>query len=175
VAHRRNMKGERVSTKNHNWAVQPYLFFEGRCEQALEFYRKTLHAEITALVRFKDSPDPNLRSPGAEDKIMHSSFRVGETTLLASDGRCQGQPSFHGFSLSLTVPNEGEADRLFTALADGGEVEVPLGKTPFSPGFGMVADRLGVSWRIPVSSRGKISCGRMLRQCQTANSAPVAS
>ena len=97
-----------------------------------------------------------MRSPGAEDKIMHSSFRVGETTLLA-DGRCQGQPSFHGFSLSLTVPNEGEADRLFTALADGGQVQVPLGKTPFSPGFGMVADRLGVSWTIHVSSGGKIS------------------
>jgi PhnB protein len=111
--------------------VQPYLFFDGRCDEALEFYRNNLGAEVTALVRFKESPDPNSCPPGAEDKVMHSNFRIGETTLMASDGECQGQPTFEGFSLSLTAPNEAEADRLFAALADGGQVQLPLAKTFF--------------------------------------------
>jgi PhnB protein len=111
--------------------VQPYLFFDGRCDEALEFYRSKLGAEVTALVRFKESPDPNACPPGAGEKVMHSNFRIGETTLMASDGRCQGQPTFEGFSLSLTAPNEAEADRLFAALADGGQVQLPLAKTFF--------------------------------------------
>ena len=109
--------------------VQPYLFFDGRCEEAIEFYRSALGAEVTALLRFKDSPDPGMCVPGAGEKVMHASFRIGETTVMASDGRCQGQPSFQGFSLSLTVPNEAEAERLFAALADGGQIQMPLAKT----------------------------------------------
>ena len=130
--------------------VQPYLFFDGRCDEALEFYRSKLGAEVTALVRFKESPDPNACPPGAGEKVMHSNFRIGETTLMASDGQCQGQPNFEGFSLSLTAPNEAEADRLFAALADGGQVQLPLAKTFFSPRFGMVADRFGVPWMVIV-------------------------
>ena len=134
--------------------VQPYLFFDGRCEEALEFYRGVLGAELTMLMRFKDSPELHQsgRVPeGAEEKVMHASFRIGESTVLASDGRCQGRPSFQGFSLSLTVPDEAEADRLFAALTDGGQVQMPLTKTFFSPHFGMVADRFGVSWMIIVA------------------------
>ena len=131
--------------------VQPYLFFEGRCEEALEFYRGALGAEVTMLMRFKESPDPGMVAPGTEDKVMHASFRIGETTVLASDGRCEGQPSFQGFALSLTVPNEAEAERLFAALGDGGQVQMPLTKTFFSPRFGMVADRFGVSWMVYVT------------------------
>jgi PhnB protein len=131
--------------------IQPYLFFDGRCDEALEFYRNNLGAEVTALVRYKESPDPNSGPPGAGDKVMHSNFRIGETTLMASDGRCQGQPNFDGFSLSLTAPNEAEADRLFTALADGGQVQLPLSKTFFSPSFGMVTDRFGVPWMVIVT------------------------
>ena len=95
--------------------VQPYLFFDGRCEEAIEFYRRALGAEVTMLMRFKDSPDhaPGMIPPGTENKVMHASFRIGEATVLASDGRCAGKPSFQGFSLSLTVPNEAEAERLF--------------------------------------------------------------
>ena len=135
--------------------VQPYLFFDGCCEEAVEFYRSALGAEVTTLMRFKDSPEPHepgMVPPGAEDKVMHTSFRIGDTTVLSSDGRCQGQPSFQGFSLALTVPNEAEADRLFARLADGGQVQMPLTKTFFSPRFGMVADRFGVSWMILVAS-----------------------
>jgi PhnB protein len=134
--------------------VQPYLFFDGRCEEAIEFYRKALGAEVTMLMRFKDSPEPHrpgMVPPGAENKVMHTSLRIGETTVLASDGRCQGQPSFQGFALSLTVPNDAEADRLFTALGDGGQVQMPLTKTFFSSRFGMVADRFGVSWMVYVA------------------------
>lgn len=131
--------------------VQPYLFFDGRCEEAVEFYRHALGAEVTMLMRFKDSPDPHMVPPGAANKVMHASFRIGETTVLASDGRCEGRPSFQGFALSLTVPDETEADRLFAALADGGQVQMPLAKTFFSPRFGMVADRFGVSWMIFVA------------------------
>lgn len=130
--------------------VQPYLFFDGRCEEALEFYRRALGAEVTALMRSKDSPDPAMALPGGEDKIIHAMLRVGETTLLASDGRCQGRPSFEGFALSITAPSEAEAKRLFSALSDGGQVQMPLTKTFFSPSFGMVADRFGVSWMLYV-------------------------
>ena len=131
--------------------VQPYLFLEGRCEEALAFYRGALGAEVTMLMRFKESPDPGMVAPGTGDKVMHASFRIGETTVLASDGRCQGSASFQGFALSLTVPNEAEAERLFGALGDGGQVQMPMTKTFFSPRFGMVADRFGVSWMVYVA------------------------
>ncbi len=131
--------------------VQPYLMFEGRCEEAVEFYRKALGAEVTRLMRFKESPDPYKCSPGTENKVMHMSFRIGDTTLLASDGRCTGQPNFQGFSLTLTVPDDAEAERLFASLSDGGQVQMPLAKTFFSSRFGMVADRFGVPWMIVVA------------------------
>jgi PhnB protein len=131
--------------------VQPYLFFDGRCEEAIEFYRRALGAEVTSLVRFKESPEQSMVPPGAGDKVMHMSFRIGDTTLLASDGSCEGRPGFQGFSLSLTVPNDAEAEQKFAGLADGGQVQMPLTKTFFSSRFGMVADRFGVSWMIYVA------------------------
>jgi len=133
--------------------VQSYLNFDGRCEEALEFYKGALGAEITMLMRFKDSPEPcedGMVPPGAEDKVMHSSFRIGDTTVMASDGRCGGRPSFQGTSLALTVPDDAEAKRRFAALAEGGQVQVPLTKTFFSSNFGIVADRFGVPWMIVV-------------------------
>jgi PhnB protein len=130
--------------------VQPYLNFNGRWEEALEFYRRALGAEVSALMRFKDSPDPSMVSPGSENKVMHSSFRVGEAVLLASDGRCQGQTNFQGISLALTVRDEAEAQTRFGALSDGGQMQMPLTKTFFSPSFGMVADRFGVTWMVLV-------------------------
>jgi PhnB protein len=130
--------------------VQPYLFFDGRCEEALEFYRSALGAEVSGLVRFKESPDPAMMQPGAENKVMHASVRIGDTTVFASDGRCTGKLNFQGFALSLTVDSEAEADRFFSSLANGGQVQMPLTKTFFSPRFGMVADRFGVSWMIYV-------------------------
>jgi PhnB protein len=131
--------------------VQPYLFFDGRCEEAVEFYRSKLGAKVEMLMRFKDSPEPpqpGCMSPGSENKIMHAAIRIGDTTVMASDGRCTGKPVFQGFSLSLSAPNEVEAERLFASLADGGQVQMPLAKTFFSPRFGMVADRFGVSWMV---------------------------
>ena len=131
--------------------VQPYLFFDGRCEEALEFYRSALGAEVTMLMRYKESPvPPGVVPPGSEDKVIHASLRIGETVVMASDGKCLGKPSFQGFALSITVANDAEADRVFAALADGGEVQMPLGKTFFSTRFGMVADRFGVSWMVIV-------------------------
>jgi len=132
--------------------VQPYLFFDGRCEEALGFYRSALGAEVQMLMRFKDSPEPQPREMGPEDKVMHASVRIGDTVVLASDGQCGGQPSFQGFALAITAANEAEADRLFGALADGGQVRMPLAKTFFSPRFGMVVDRFGVLWMILVSA-----------------------
>ncbi len=134
--------------------VQPYLFFEGRCEEAIDFYRSALGAEVTMLMRYKDSPEPPKPGkvpPGSEDKVLHASLRIGDATVLASDGRCLGQPSFQGFSLSLTVPDDAEAERRFANLANGGQVQVPLAKTFFSSRFGMVADRFGVLWMIFVA------------------------
>ena len=131
--------------------VQPYLFFDGKCAEALAFYRRALGAEVIMQMHFKDSPDPAMNPPGSDDKTMHAAFRIGETTVLASDGRCQGAPKFDGFALSLTVADEAEADRLFAALTDGGEVQMAPTKTFFSPRFGMVADRFGVSWMVYVA------------------------
>ena len=131
--------------------VQPYLFFDGRCEEAIEFYKKTLGAEVMMLMRFKESPVPSEHvPPGGENKVMHSALRIGENTIMASDGECQGKPSFKGFSLSLSVKTDAEAERLFNALADGGQVRMPLGKTFFASRFGMVADRFGVGWMVIV-------------------------
>jgi PhnB protein len=131
--------------------VEPYLFFEGRCEEALEFYRKALGAEVTMLLRFKESPDPGMCPPGAEDQVMHANLRIGDNTMMASDGRCGGHPSFQGFSLSLYLTDEAEAERLFAALSEGGQVQMPLDKTFWAKRFGMVADRFGVSWMINVA------------------------
>ena len=135
--------------------VQPYLFFDGRCEEAIEFYRRAVGAKVEMLMRFKDSPEPcpeAMVPPGSESKVMHSSFRIGDTMVMASDGRCQGKPSFQGFSLSVSAANEAEADRLFAALGEGGQVQMPMSKTFFSPRFGMVADRFGVGWMIIVEA-----------------------
>jgi PhnB protein len=134
--------------------VQPYLFFAGRCEEAVEFYKKALGAEVEMLMRFKDSPEPprpGMIPPGSENKIMHACLRIGDSRLMASDGRYEGAPSFQGFSLSLTVANEAEAGRMFAALAEGGQVQMPLAKTFWSPRFGMVADRFGVGWMVIVA------------------------
>jgi len=131
-----------MTTTKNNCLVQPYLFFDGRCEEAVGFYRSALGAEVTMLMRFKDSPEPpqpGMCPPGSGDKVMHASFRIGDTTVMASDGQCGGRPGFQGFSLSLTVPDEAAADRLFAALADGGQVQMPLSRAFFSPRFGMVA------------------------------------
>jgi PhnB protein len=131
--------------------IQPYLFFDGRCEEAIGFYQRALGAKVEMMMRFKDNPEPpqpGMCPPGSENKVMHACISIGDTAVMASDGRCQGKPSFQGFSLSLTVKNEAEADRLFTALGDGGQVQMPLGKTFFSPRFGVVADRFGVSWMV---------------------------
>ena len=145
---------------NGESAVQPYLFFDGRCDEALEFYKKALGAEVVMLMRFKDAPPmpegekaPEGCGPGPSDpnKVMHASFRIRGANLMASDGQCLGKPSFQGISLSLTVGDVAEAEKLFTALADGGQVQMPMMKTFFSPGFGMVADRFGVSWMIYVA------------------------
>ena len=133
--------------------VEPYLFFEGRCDEAIEFYRRALGAEVTMLMRYKDSPEPpqpGMIPPGSENKVMHASLRVGDTTVMASDGRCSGKPGFQGLSLSITVSDAAAADRVFAALADGGQVRMPLTKTFFSPRFGMVADRFGVAWMVIV-------------------------
>jgi PhnB protein len=138
---------------NSKMSVQPYLFFGGRCEEALEFYRSALGAEVEMLSRFKDAPETGMAQPGMEDKVMHASLRIGETILMASDGRCDGEPRFDGFSLSIIVSNEEQAESVFNALAEGGEVTMPLEKTFWAPKFGMVEDRFGVGWMVSVEHK----------------------
>ncbi len=133
--------------------VTPYLFFDGRCEEAIEFYKKAIGAEVGMMMRNKESPDPHppgMLPPGSENKIMHASLRIGDTTVMASDGHAKGQPKFEGFSLSLNAKSEAEAERLFAALSEGGQVRLPLTKTFFSPRFGMLADKFGMGWMIIV-------------------------
>jgi len=131
--------------------IEPYLFFDGRCEEAIEFYRATLGAEVTRLARFRDAPQTGMAPPGGEDKIMHAHLRIGETSVLASDGRCAGNPRFEGFALSVVAADDAEAERMFAALSDGGTVQMPMTQTFFSSRFGMAADRFGVSWMIHVA------------------------
>jgi PhnB protein len=143
-----------MTTSNPNTQIQPYLFFGGRCEEALNFYRTALGAELQMLARFKDSPEPQPGLPDCfDDKVMHASLRIGKTMLMASDGRCEGPVNFDGFSLSVTVPDEAEAERLFGALSEGGLVSMPLEKTFWAPKFGMLQDRFGVSWMISVEHK----------------------
>jgi PhnB protein len=130
--------------------VQPYVFFDGKCDEALEFYQRALGAKVTAVMRWKEAPDQSMVSPGQENKVMHSEFQVGETVILASDGRCMGKPSFQGFALTITADNDADAKRMFNALGDGGQVQMPLEKTFFASLFGMVADRFGVGWMVIV-------------------------
>lgn len=132
--------------------IQPYLFFNGRCEEALEFYKATLGATVEMMMRFKENPDgcdaPMM--PQDTNKIMHACLRIGEAQVLCSDGMEHGKPNFQGFSLSLTVATEAEADKAFNALAKEGQIQMPIGKTFFSPRFGAVADKFGVSWMVIV-------------------------
>ncbi len=132
--------------------VEPYLFFEGRCEEALEFYRQALGAEVTMLTRYRENPDPGMNPPGSEDKVMHANLRLGNSTVMVSDGLCGGQPVFQGFALAISATDKAEAARLFTALSDGGEVQMPLSETFFAPQFGMVKDRFGVLWMVIVAT-----------------------
>ncbi len=132
--------------------VEPYLFFGGRCEEALEFYRTALGAETLFLMRYKESPEPASAGklpPGFENKVMHATFRIGDSQLMASDG-CSEGAKFEGFTLSFAAPSRAEADRAFAALAVGGEVKLPLTKTFWSPCFGMVTDRFGIGWMVSV-------------------------
>ena len=131
--------------------VQPYLFFEGRCEEALEFYKSALGAEVTMMMRYKDSPEPpqpGMVPPGSENKILHSTLRIGDNHVMASDGHNSGQPDFKGVALAISVKSEADAAAKFSALAGGGQVRMPLTKTFFSPKFGMVADKFGLLWMI---------------------------
>jgi PhnB protein len=133
--------------------VQTYLAFEGRCEEAIEFYRRAVGAEVQMLMRFKDSPEPpppGKMAAGSENKVMHATLKIGETTLMASDGYCSGKTSFQGFSMSIAVRDVAAADKVFAALSEGGQVTVPLAKTFWSPCFGMLTDRFGVSWMVSV-------------------------
>ena len=130
--------------------LQPYLFFDGRCEEAIEFYKQALGAEVQALMRFKESPEPHMAPPGSGEKVMHSNVRIGNVQVMMSDGQCLGKATFQGFALTLSVANAAEADRVFHALEAGGQVQMPLTQTFFSERFGMVADKFGVSWMVLV-------------------------
>ena len=137
--------------------IQPYLFFGGNCEEAIAFYKKTLGAEVEMVMKFKDSPEPmpaDKMKPGFENKVMHSSFRIGDSTIMASDG-CDEATQFSGFSLSITVPDTAAADRTFSALGAGGKVTMPLAPTFWSPKFGMLTDKFGIGWMVSVEHKPK--------------------
>ena len=130
--------------------IQPYLNFEGRCDDAIAFYKKAVGAEVKVMMRWKDAPDKSMCTAENADKVMHSSVNIGEATVMMSDGRHTGHPEFKGISLSLIAKDPTEAETLFKALGDGGQVQMPMSKTFFSPAFGMVADKFGVTWMVVV-------------------------
>lgn len=133
--------------------VQPYLFFDGRCEEAIDFYKKALGAKTGMVMHWKECPDKSAVTPANADKVMHAAFSIGDTMVLASDGNCEGKPDFKGFSLTISAKTEAEADKMFDALTDGGQVRMPMSKTFFSPKFGMCADKFGVGWMVMVGDK----------------------
>lgn len=136
--------------------IDPYLFFNGRCEEAIEFYKAELGAELQMMMRNSESPEPpppGMLPPGSENKVMHASLLIGGALVMMSDGRCDGRPDFRGFSLSLDCADAAEAQRAFDALARGGRIDLPLAKTFWAPLFGMVSDRFGVGWMVTVSGQ----------------------
>ena len=128
--------------------VNAYLIFDGKCDEALDFYKKKLGATVNSLMRFREAPDPGAIKHGSEDKVMHSEFSVGETKIMASDGYCKGAPKFDGFSLVIQCKDDAEAAKHFSALSESGQVTMPLGKTFFASSFGMVTDKFGVGWML---------------------------
>ncbi len=131
--------------------AEPYLFFNGKCEEALEFYKSALGAKVEMMMRFNEAPEkpqPGMVPPGSENKIMHAAFKVGDTQILASDGHADGKPVFQGFGLAISAANDAEAIKLFNAVGKGGKVQAPLGKTFFASSFGMVTDKFGVLWMV---------------------------
>ena len=136
--------------------IQPYLFFDGRCQEAIDFYRQALGAEVVAIMRFKENPDipTDAMPPEMADKVMHAALKIGQSTVLASDGQCTGQqPKPQGFSLALSPATDAEAERLFAVLAEGGEIQMPMAETFFASRFGALVDRFGISWMIHVDTR----------------------
>lgn len=136
--------------------IEPYLFFEGRCEEALAFYQSAVGAEVTMKMRYDENPEPpppgQPHPPG--NKIMHASFKVGDSTVMASDGMCSGKTAFNGFSLTMATQTEAEAEKVFAALSAGGKVDQPLIKTFFTPKFGMLTDKFGLGWMVLVWQPG---------------------
>ena len=130
--------------------VTPYLFFEGRCEEASAFYKKAVGAQVLMQMRFKEAPDQSGCPEGSGEKIMHMSMKIGDSLVQASDGRCSGTQGYQGFALSLTPANDADAEKYFKALSEGGQVQMPLAKTFFASKFGMLADRFGIMWMIYV-------------------------
>jgi PhnB protein len=134
--------------------IQPYLFFNGKCDEAIEFYRQALGAEVTMLMRYQDAPEPpppGMLPPGSENKVMHANIKIGDATILASDGHCTGATKFEGFSLTIVLSDQADAKRKFEALSASGKVQMPLTKTFYSPCFGMLTDKFGVGWMIYVT------------------------
>jgi PhnB protein len=131
--------------------VQPYLFFDGRCDEAIAFYKSAVGAKIDMLMRWKDSPDQSMCTPDNADKVMHAQMQIGDTVVMASDGRIGGAPNFQGFALAIAAESEAEADRIFNSLGENGQVTMSMAKTFFSPRFGMLTDRFGVHWMILVA------------------------
>jgi PhnB protein len=136
--------------------VEPYLMFEGRTEEALQFYQQKLGAKVEAIIRFRENPEPKYNPPGSGEKVMHSLFRIGDAQIMASDGNCTGKPGFQGFALTLNAANAAEANQRFNALADGGKVQMPISETFFAKSFCMVADRFGVNWMVMAEPKKQV-------------------
>ena len=135
-------------TVQQSETVQPYIFFDGKCEEALEFYKGAIGAKVDMMMRFKEAPDQSQMQPNTGEKVMHAAFHVGTTQVLASDGHCAGKPSFQGFGLALNAKNDAEAEKLFAPVGNGGQVLQPLTKTFFASKFGMVTDKFGIMWMV---------------------------
>jgi PhnB protein len=128
--------------------LNPYLFFTGNCKEAFTFYEKVLGGKIIAMMTHKETPAAEHTKPEWQDKIIHARMTFGDQVLMASDAPPEHHRPMQGFSVSLTVQEPAEADRIFKAFSEGGHVTMPIEETFWAHRFGMLVDRFGTPWMI---------------------------
>lgn len=126
----------------------PYLFFKGNCAEALAYYQQTIGATLSNVMLNKDAPNAEARMPGPDNMVMNAFLHIGQSTLMASDSPAEWYDKPKGFRVYLETDSAADADRIFAAFAEGGEVAMPLSATFWAELFGMVTDKFGTPWMV---------------------------
>ncbi len=128
--------------------LNPYLNFDGKCAEAFAFYARCLGGQNLAIQTFRESPMAEHVGPEDQDRVVHARMNVGDTVLMGSDSPSNRSSEAKGFAVSLSVDSAEEAERVFHALAEGGEIHMPIGETFWAVRFGMLLDQFGIPWMV---------------------------